>query len=110
MRKPTLYHHTGLWTYCSGRPVRNTNPVATLTANPTSANGINARAASTETRRKNPIRRRSKKPVMPTSTLSPMKCSDSQRGQTHVLLLIQSAAGVARSHCAKGSRSGMAYR
>ena len=106
-----MNHQTRLLTYCSGRPVRNTRPVATLTANPTSANGINARAASTETRRKNPISRKSKKPVMPISTLSPMKCRLSHNGHTHVLLLIHSEAGVARSHCAKGIRSGMAsYR
>ena len=76
-----------------------------MIANPISASGIRSFAAATGTRLKKPIKRRSKKPVTPSSRLKPMKCSVSHSGQTHVLWLIHNDSGVACNHWTNGSRT-----
>ena len=70
------------------------------------AMGMSSRAALTETRRKKPMRRRSKKPTMPMMSASPMKCSVSQAGHTQVLNTIAWESLVAWSHVTNVSITG----
>src|SRR5262245_24840404 len=81
-------------------------PVSAAHAKPAMAQGPTEHAGSNDTRRKNPSRRRSKKPTTPTRRQRAAKWTISQNGHSHGSTRIASETGVSLSHVAKASSVG----
>src|SRR6185503_6075188 len=78
----TFDHHTPLLRYECGCMIKNSTPVIRFTTKPPIAHGMNALTSRIAMPRNNPINRRSSSPAPPIRTHRPMKCSDSQAGQS----------------------------
>src|SRR5690606_19829928 len=86
----------------------NTAPVITETTKPSRPNGTRRWIAAGGMPLPRPSTRRSNSPTLPTSSTSPMKCSDSQIGHAHPYVKTKFATGVASSHSIDLSTAGAA--